>query len=143
MLGIFWLVGGVVDIIGAFTVRNGNRHWFWDLLAGGLGAIVGLILIAQPVVGAVAIPFALTLLLGLGVVLGGIFKIIGGIMMRKEIEGEFWLIMWGLIMLLLGIWILGNLGAAMLAYVFVMAIFMIVGGVFSVFGAFRLRRLGR
>jgi uncharacterized membrane protein HdeD (DUF308 family) len=143
VLGIFWLVGGVLDIIGAFTGKDGNRHWFWELLGGALGIIVGLILIMQPIVGAVVIPATLTLLLGLGAALGGIFNIIGAIMMRKEIEGEFWMIVWGAIMLLLGIWILFNLGSATIAYVFVMAIFMIVGGVMSIFGAFRLRRLGR
>jgi uncharacterized membrane protein HdeD (DUF308 family) len=143
VLGIFWLVGGVLDVIGAFTGKNGNRHWFWELLGGVLGIIVGLILIVQPVLGAVVIPTTLTLLLGLGAALGGVFNIIGAIMMRKEIEGEFWMIVWGAIMLLLGIWILFNLGSATIAYVFVMAIFMIVGGVVSIFGAFRLRSLGR
>ncbi|MFN2202702.1 MAG: HdeD family acid-resistance protein [Caldilineaceae bacterium] len=143
VLGIFWLVGGVLDVIGAFTGKNGNRHWFWGLLGGILGIIVGLILIVQPVLGAVVIPTTLTLLLGLGAALGGVFNIIGAIMMRKEIEGEFWMIVWGAIMLLLGIWILFNLGSATIAYVFVMAIFMIVGGVVSIFGAFRLRSLGR
>jgi uncharacterized membrane protein HdeD (DUF308 family) len=143
VLGIFWLVGGVLDIIGAFTGRTPNRHWFWDLLAGGIGVIVGLILITQPVVGAVAIPMAMTLLLGIGAVLGGVFKIIGAILMRKEIDGEFWMIIWGLILVLLGIWVLFNLGAATVAYVFVMGIMMIVGGVVSIFGAFRLRSLGR
>lgn len=140
VLGIFWLVGGVFDVIEAFAGRN-SRHWFWDLLAGALGIIAGLILISQPLFGAVAIPFILTLILGVGAVLSGVFKIIGAIMMRKEIDNEIWMIIWGVIMVALGVWILFNLGASTIAYVFVMAILMIVGGVFAVFGAFRLRSL--
>jgi uncharacterized membrane protein HdeD (DUF308 family) len=81
--------------------------------------------------------------LGFGAIIGGAFKVIGGFMMRKEIEGEFWMILWGIILILLGGWVVFNLGAATLAYVLVMGILMIVGGVFSIFGSFRLRSLGK
>lgn len=142
VLGIFWLVGGVMDIVGAFTGRTPNRAWYWDLLAGAFGIIAGLILVTQPLFGAVAVPMILTLFLGVSAIMGGIFKIIGAIAIRKEIEGEFWMIIWGIILVLLGIWVLFNLQAATIAYVFVMAIMMIVGGVFAIFGSFRLRSLG-
>ena len=143
VLGIFWIVGGISDIIGAFTGRGGNRHWFWQLLSGILGVVVGFLFVSQPIAGAVALPFVMTLLLGAGAIVSGIFNIIGAIMMRKEISGEIWMIIWGVISILLGFWILSNLGAAALAYVFVAAIFAIIGGIISIFGAFRLRSLGR
>ncbi|MEZ4559828.1 MAG: DUF308 domain-containing protein [Caldilineaceae bacterium] len=54
VLGIFWIVGGIADIIGAFTDRGGNRHWFWQLLSGIIGVIVGFLFVSQPVVGSVA-----------------------------------------------------------------------------------------
>jgi uncharacterized membrane protein HdeD (DUF308 family) len=143
VLGIFWIAGGVMDIIGAFTGKDGNRHWFWQLLGGILGVVVGFLLVTQPVTGAVAIPFAMTLLLGIGAILSGIFNSIGAFMARKEIDGEWWTITWGIISILLGFWILSNLGAASVAYVFVAAIFAIVGGVFEIFAAFRVRSLGK
>ncbi|MCB0075211.1 MAG: DUF308 domain-containing protein [Caldilineaceae bacterium] len=143
VLGIFWIVGGIADIIGAFTGRGGNRHWFWQLLSGIIGVIVGFLFVSQPVVGAVALPFTMTLLLGIGAITSGIFNIIGAIMMRKEISGEIWMIIWGVVSILLGFWILSNLGAASVAYVYVAAIFAIIGGIISIFGAFRLRSLGR
>lgn len=143
VLGIFWIVGGIVDIIGAFTGRGGNRHWFWQLLSGIIGVVVGFLFVSQPVVGAVALPFTMTLLLGIGAIVSGIFNIIGAIMMRKEISGEIWMIIWGVVSILLGLWILSNLGAASVAYVYVAAVFAIIGGIISIFGAFRLRSLGR
>lgn len=142
VLGLFWLVGGIIDIVGAFTGRT-PRAWYWDILAGAFSAIAGLILITQPLVGAVALPMAIALLLGVGAVIGGAFKVIGAIMMRKEIEGEFWMGLWGVILILLGGWIIFNLGASAIAYVFVMGILMIVVGVISVIGSFRLRSLGK
>ena len=57
VLGIFWIVGGISDIIGAFTGRGGNRHWFWQLLSGILGVVVGFLFVSQPIAGAVALPF--------------------------------------------------------------------------------------
>lgn len=143
VLGIFWIVGGISDIVGAFTGRSGNRHWLWQLLSGLLGIFVGFLFVSQPILGAVALPFTMTLLLGIGAIVSGVFNIIGAIMMRKEISGEIWMIIWGVVSILLGFWILSNLGAASLAYIFVAAIFTIVGGIFSIFGAFRLRNLGR
>lgn len=141
VLGIFWLVGGVVDIVGAFTGKDRNRHWIWELLAGALSIVAGLILLYNPIFGAVAIPFTLALFVGIGAVLGGIFKIVHAVRMRKEINGEIWMIIWGIIMVILGGWILLNMGAATLAYVFVMAIMLVVGGVFAIYGSFRLRSL--
>ena len=143
VLGIFWLIGGVMDIIGAFTGKNGNRHWYWQLLGGAFSIIAGLLLIIYPMIGAAVLPAFMTLLIGVGAILGGIFNIIGAIMMRKEINGEFWMIVWGLILLLLGLWAVLNLGAATLLYIGVMAIMIIVGGIAAIFGSFRLRSLGK
>lgn len=141
VLGIFWLVGGVMDIIGAFTGRS-NRHWFWQILGGALGVIAGLLLIFNPQIGAAIGVSLLTLMIGIMAALAGVFNIIGAIMMRKEIDGEFWMIIWGAVLLLLGIWAIFDLGAASFLYVTVMAILMIIGGAGSIFGSFRLRSLG-
>ena len=141
VLGIFWVVGGVMDIIGAFTGRS-NRHWFWQILGGALGVVAGLLLMVYPQASAAIGVGLLTLLVGIAAALAGVFNIIGAIVMRKEINGEFWMIIWGIILLLLGIWAIFNLGSAAFLYLAVIAILMIVGGIASIFGAFRLRSLG-
>jgi uncharacterized membrane protein HdeD (DUF308 family) len=141
VLGIYWIVGGVMDIVGAFTRKDGDRGWFWSLVSGGLGIIVGLMLVSQPIMGAVLVPFTLTLMIGIGAILIGISNIIGGFVMRKEIEGEWWMIIWGVLSIVLGVWMLAHLGASTIGFVYAAAIFAIIAGIAMIFFSFRLRGL--
>lgn len=138
-LGAFWFVGGIFDVIGAFTRRDGDKGWFWPLLAGIISIIAGLLLLSQPIAGAIILPVTLAILIGAGAVVSGIFNIIWAIRVRKEIQGEIWLILWGVISILLGIYVLANPGASAIALVFVIAILAIVGGIAMVISSFRLR----
>lgn len=138
-LGAYWLVGGIFDIIGAFTRRNADKGWLWSLLAGIISIIAGLFLISQPVAGAVILPVTLTLLIGAGAIVSGIFNIIWAIRARNEIQGEGWLILWGILSILFGIYVLLNPGASAVALVLAIAILGIVGGIAMVIFAFRLR----
>ncbi len=142
-LGAFWFVGGIFDIIGAFTRRSEDRGWFWPLLAGIISIIAGLLLLSQPIAGAIILPFTLAILIGAGAIVSGIFNIIWAIRARNEIQGEIWLILWGVISILLGIYVLANPGASAIALVLVIAILAIVGGIAMVISAFRLRSAAR
>ncbi|MEZ4584207.1 MAG: hypothetical protein R3A10_21680 [Caldilineaceae bacterium] len=46
-------------------------------MSGILGVVVGFLFVSQPIAGAVALPFVMTLLLGAGAIVSGIFNIIG------------------------------------------------------------------
>lgn len=138
-LGAYWLVGGIFDIIGAFTRRNADKGWLWSLLAGIISIIAGLFLISQPVAGAIILPVTLTLLIGAGAIVSGIFNIIWAIRARNEIQGEGWLILWGILSILFGIYVLLNPGASAVALVLAIAILGVVGGIAMVIFAFRLR----
>ncbi|BCX04231.1 MAG: hypothetical protein KatS3mg053_2169 [Candidatus Roseilinea sp.] len=142
-LGAFWLVGGIFDIIGAFTRRDGDRGWFWPLVAGLISVIAGLLLLSQPIAGAIILPVTLAILIGAGAIVSGIFNIIWAIRARNEIQGEGWLILWGVISILLGIYVLANPGASAVALVLVIAILAMVGGIAMVISSFRLRGIAR
>lgn len=141
VLGGWWLVTGVLDIIAAFSGRQGNRSWFWTLLAGIISAAVGGLLLLQPLTGAAALPVAYTFLFAIGAILSGSLNVVAAFILRNEISGEGWIIIWGAIAIVLGIWMLASLQAASAAMVYVVAIFAIVGGVITVFNAFHLRGL--
>ncbi|MCB0047844.1 MAG: DUF308 domain-containing protein [Caldilineaceae bacterium] len=141
VLGIYWIVGGIAQIVSSFNLRSVSGSWFWTLIAGIISVIAGFLFVTQPLTGAAALPMAMTLLLGLGAIISGIFYVVGAIQMRNEISGEGWMIAWGIISVILGIWILTYLGAASMAYVYVAAVFAIIGGIISVVDAFRVRSL--
>lgn len=142
-LGAYWLVGGIFDIIGAFTRRNGDRHWFWSLLAGGISILAGGLLLSQPLTGAVVIPVTLAILIGLGAIISGIFNIIWAIRARNEIQGEGWLILWGVITIILGIWLLSTPLISAAALVFVAAIAAVIGGIGMIIFSFRMRSVAK
>ncbi|MCB9140126.1 MAG: DUF308 domain-containing protein [Caldilineaceae bacterium] len=141
VLGIYWIVGGIAQIVSSFNLRSVSGSWFWTLIAGIISVIAGFLFVTQPLTGAAALPMAMTLLLGLGAIISGIFYVVGAIQMRNEISGEGWMIAWGIISVILGVWILTYLGAASMAYVYVAAVFAIIGGIVSVVDAFRVRSL--
>lgn len=142
-LGAYWLIGGIFDIIGAFTRRNGDRHWFWSLLAGGISILAGGLLLSQPLTGAVVIPVTLAILIGLGAIISGIFNIIWAIRARNEIQGEGWLILWGVITIILGIWLLSTPLISAAALVFVAAIAAVIGGIGMIIFSFRMRSVAK
>src|SRR5215469_11143318 len=67
-LGIWWFIGGIIDLITLFFDRTA---WGWRLFSGILGIIAGLIIIRHPMWAALLVPASLAWLLGIfGVVIG-------------------------------------------------------------------------
>jgi uncharacterized membrane protein HdeD (DUF308 family) len=98
LFGWILLVGGVMQVVHAFRVRLWGgfaRH----LLSGVLSLVVGFLMIANPVAGAVS----LTLLLAAFFMVGGIFRI--GTALSVDLPGRGWAVLGGIITLLLGIMI--------------------------------------
>ncbi|MCB0129358.1 MAG: HdeD family acid-resistance protein [Caldilineaceae bacterium] len=138
-LGAYWLVGGIFDIIGAFTRRNDDRHWLWSLVGGSLGVLAGILLMSQPLMGAVALPVIMAVFIGVGAIVSGIFNIIWAIRVRDEIEGEGWIIVWGVVSAVLGLWVLTSPFISAAALVWVAGIVAIVGGLVMIVTSIRLR----
>jgi uncharacterized membrane protein HdeD (DUF308 family) len=142
-LGAYWLVGGIFDIIGAFTRRNGDKHWFWSLLGGIISIIAGVFLISQPITGAVVLPLTLAIFIGAAAIVSGIFNIIWAIRVRNDIQGEAWIILWGVISIILGIVVLSNPGTSAVSLVLFGAILAIIGGIAMIIMSFRMRSVAK
>jgi uncharacterized membrane protein HdeD (DUF308 family) len=71
----------------------------------------------------------------------GVMQIVLGVRFRKEIEGEFWLILSGIFGVAFAILVLWNPLPGALAVLWMIATFAIVMGVSFLFLAFRLRKL--
>ncbi|CTQ47257.1 HdeD family acid-resistance protein [Roseibium aggregatum] len=109
LFGGFSFVDGLFGLISAVrNIRKGER-WGWLAFSGLLGIATGGVV--------VVFPFAATLVLGIFLwssiafwsFFSGILEILAAIRLRKEIEGEFWLVLSGLVSVLLGglvIWLL-------------------------------------
>ena len=99
-LGALILVGGVMEVVGAFWCQEWSG-FFLALLSGILGVVVGLMLLGNPIQGGIT----LTVLLASFLFVGGIFKAVAAIAHR--FEGWGWLLLSGVIDVVLGVMIGG------------------------------------
>lgn len=101
MLGIFITIGGAVITIDTFRSWWGQwRNFYFYLVMGLLYLTVGIMLIKQPIMGAVT----LTFLLATFYIILGIFRIIVSVSLKQDLWG--WNLFSGIIAFLLGFLIL-------------------------------------
>jgi uncharacterized membrane protein HdeD (DUF308 family) len=98
MVFIGWLMifGGVLQAAHAWTCK-GWSGFFLDLLTGILYTVAGFMIVANPGASAVA----LTLLISMFLIFGGIFRMVAAVAAR--FENWVWLLLHGVVNLLLGI----------------------------------------
>ena len=95
LLGWLMIGGGVLEAIHAFGCKKWSG-FFIDLLTGLLYVVVGFMVVANP--GATAV--ALTLLIAMFLIFGGIFRVVVALIVRYQNWG--WLLLHGVVNLLLG-----------------------------------------
>jgi uncharacterized membrane protein HdeD (DUF308 family) len=131
-LGIWWFIGGIIDLVTLFWDRTA---WGWRLFSGILGIIAGLIIIRHPMWAALLVPATLAWLLG-------IFGIVIGIMaLIRAFQGEGWGVgILGVISIVLGLWLLAaGMGVQIATIIYGAAIWAIIGGIVAIIWAFRVR----
>jgi uncharacterized membrane protein HdeD (DUF308 family) len=75
LLGIFWLVGGILAIVSIFVAHTGI-HWIWSLLAGIIGIVAGILVIMYPQGSAQIVTRTLLILLGIyGLIKGVVYLV--------------------------------------------------------------------
>ena len=131
----FVLVDGVFDVFAAFSGRKENENWWVMLLEGLLGIAFGVITWTRPGVTVTV----LLLLIAFWAVATGILRIIMAIRLRKEIEGEWWLVLSGLASVLFGVIVMARPGAGAMAMLWVIATWSILVGIFLVILSFQAR----
>ena len=124
-LGWLFLISGIMGLIATFWMRQAPGFW-WSLLSAVLGIAVGLILLINPVSGAVS----LTLVLGVFFALEGVASIMYAMDHRKQLSGRWsFMLFSGLIDLILAaIILIGLPGTAAWAIGLLVGINIIFGG---------------
>ncbi|MBE2222561.1 MAG: DUF308 domain-containing protein [Anaerolineae bacterium] len=102
LLGLFWLVGGILAIVSIFVADTGV-HWFWSLLVGILGIIAGIIVLRHPLWSSVVEISFLVIFLGV------VGLVNGGIDLYKAFKGGGWnSALMGIVSILFGIFLLAQ-----------------------------------
>ncbi|MFZ0621128.1 MAG: HdeD family acid-resistance protein [Pseudolabrys sp.] len=125
LFGWLFLVSGIVGLVTTFWMRHAPGFW-WSLLSAALGIIVGAMLLASPVTGALS----LTLVLIAFFLIEGAVSIMFALDHRRELSGQWgWMLMSGIIDLILAVMIFAGLpSTAAWAVGLLVGINMIFGG---------------
>lgn len=131
ILGLFWFVGGIFEIVSIFIDRSA---WGWKLIGGIIGLLAGYYLIMTPVAGALILGFTVIVFLGIQALLMGIIHLV------QALRGAGWGIgLLGIINLIFGVILLSNTLIGIASLPLIIGIFAIIGGIGTIFMAFRLR----
>lgn len=129
VLGIYWLIQGVLSIVSIFMDRSG---WFWKLVMGVLGIIAGIIILQHPLWAPAVVGATLVIILGIQGIFMGIMQLI------LALQGGGWgLAILGVISIIIGAILLFNVWVATISLPWVIGIFAIIGGILAIIEAFR------
>jgi uncharacterized membrane protein HdeD (DUF308 family) len=134
LFGAYALVDGVLTLAMLIAGRSAERRWV-ALLHGLLAMLIGAIVLALPAFGAAALLWGIALF-AIG---SGVFQIVQGIRLRKEISNEGLLIAVGAIAIVFGIILLTQTAAGALALILVIGAFSLVQGSMLIVLSFHLR----
>ena len=135
--GAYALWDGVFALLAAFRTQAERR---WPLVLEGLvGIAAGVLTFIWP--GAATL--ALLLIIGAWAFVTGIFEIVAAIRLREEIEGEWLLLISGLLSVLFGIALAIWPAAGLVAVTWLIGAYSIVFGILLIVLGFRLRNWGK
>ena len=137
VFGIYVLADGLLGVWSAIAKRRDNRHWWLLLLWGLVGIVVGVMTFIMPgITGLVLLMY-----IAAWAVITGVLQIVAAIRLRKEIKGEWLMILSWLVSVAFGVLLFLQPGAGALAVAWIIAAYAFIFGVLLVMLAFTVRKL--
>jgi uncharacterized membrane protein HdeD (DUF308 family) len=134
IVAVFWLIGGIVDVIAAVVTRP--AAWGWHLAAGLLSIVAALYILGHPLLGTLAAVTMLYLVISLSAIINGLIRLFAGP------EAGVERVVLGGLQIALGIVLLSSFFnvLAVRALVQAIGVLAIGGGLATIVAAFRLTR---
>src|SRR5215813_9573454 len=128
LFGAYAFVDGVFALVALF--RGAGKDRFWVLVLEAIVGIgIGVLTIARPATTALVFLYYV----GIWAILHGVFQLMAAIRLRKEITGEFWLGLAGVLSIAFGVLLFVMPGPAALALTIWIGAFALVFGVMLLF----------
>src|SRR6478736_241332 len=137
LFGAWVLVDGIFRVVGALGHRGSDKEWGFDLVIGIMGIIIGFLTFHAPRITALA----LIIYIAAWALMIGATEIALAIKLRREIKGEWFLVLMGLLSIAFAVLLLWNPLAGAAALIWIIAWYAVIFGVLGIFLGFRLRSL--
>ena len=138
LFGIYALLHGVLSLIAAAGIRG--QHGCLLLATEGIVGIWAGVLTLRT---SLPRPMALILFIWLWAIVAGILRIAEAIRLRKDIPGDIWLALSGVVTLLFGLMLVSRATTAVVGLAMWVAAFAVISGAFEMLLGWRLRERGR
>lgn len=138
LYGAYALTDGAINAVYAIGERKHLPGWGWTLAGGLVGIAAGIGTFLTPGITAVVLLF----LIAGSSIANGIMQVGVAIAWRKELKGEFWLALGGMLSIAFGAGVIMFPGAGALSLAWLIASHAVVFGVMLMLVSARLYRLG-
>jgi uncharacterized membrane protein HdeD (DUF308 family) len=138
LVGAYLLVDGVAMLVALVRGDPVARRSAWSVgIIGVLGIAAGIIAFIWPEITALSLLYVTSA----WAIVMGVFQLVAAIRLRREIEGELWLGLGGLISIAFGILLVVNPGAGLLSLTWLVGVWAILFGIANLVLGWRLREL--
>lgn len=137
LFGAYALVDGIFALVAAFRTQ-GNRRWAL-VLEGIAGVLAGVVTLFWPGLAAISLLY----IIAAWAIITGIAEIAAAIRLRKEIEGEWLLMLGGALSIIFGVAAMLQPAAGLLAITWMIALYAILFGIVLIMLALKLRTRGQ
>lgn len=135
-IGIFIIADGIINLISALINWSKIEDKWLLLFEAVISIVLGIIILRSPEVTALF----LVIYLAVWSIFTGISKIATAIQLRKEIEGEGWLILSGILSIIFGMILIANPGIGLATIILMLAIFMLITGFLFILLGFKVKK---
>lgn len=134
--GAYAFADGVIALWAAITGSTDNDNRWLVGLQGIIGVVAGVITFLMPAVTGLG----LLMLIAAWSLAVGVLQIVAAVRLRKEIAGEFWLGLSGVVSILFAFFVIARPGEGALAVIWIIGSYSIIFGIILTAFAFRVRR---
>jgi uncharacterized membrane protein HdeD (DUF308 family) len=134
LYGAYAVVDGAFAIVAGVRAGSGTRRWLL-LAEGALGILAGLVALLWPGITALVLLY----IISFWAIFGGLLRIVGAILLRREIDNEWTMALSGVLWVLLGVVLAVLPGAGLLSLAWLIGAFALGVGVTLIALAFRVR----
>ena len=137
-VGAYLLVDGAAMLVALVRGDPLARRSAWSVgIIGVLGVLAGIGAFIWPQITALSLLY----LTAAWAIVMGVFQVVAAISLRREIEGELWLGLGGLLSIVFGIVLLINPGAGLLSLTWLVGLWAVMFGIANLVLGWRLREL--
>ena len=140
IMGAWWVIDGIVTVVKSIKGRKNQQAWGWGIFTGLLGVIAGIVVLSQPALSAILTTSFLVWFLGISALIYGINGIVTGIRLRKEVKGEWSMILGGIFSIIFGIILMVSPLVSAMTIIKIMGIVAIAGGITLTLVAFGIKK---